>query len=157
MKPQSTEEVIIENDFRTIFNGKFYGVLRWHQLDDIWNIVKNDAEAGWYCYKVDKTPPQSLTQGEEMVVLLDNVDKKLRNTHAEDYCGVVYVDDLDQPSFIKVFNPKGLGTSCSIATSGPLPEWVICKTLPQDISDDETSAVKTAKFKKRWLGNLFSK
>ena len=157
MKQQSTKKLIIENDFRAMFKGKFYGVLRWHQLDHIWNMVKNDAEAGWYCYDTSKTPPHSLTQGEEIIVLLDRLDKNLRESHTEDYCGVVYVDDLDHPSFIKVFNPKGLGTSCSIATSGPLPAWVICKKSPQDISDDETPAVKTTKFKKRWLGNLFSK
>lgn len=157
MKQQSAAEVLVNDDFRAIFYGKFYGVLRWHQLDHIWDMVKRDIEAGWYCYEIGKTPPLSLTQGEEMVVFLDQLDQKLRETHAEDYCAVAYVDDLDQPSFIKVFDPKSMGTSCSIATSGPLPEWVICKILPQDISDKEFSDVKPVKFKKSWLGNLFGK
>ena len=157
MKQQLAAEVLVGNDFKTIFRGKFFGVLRWHQLEDIWSKVKRDAEVGWYCYEIRENPPAKLKQGEELILLIDEIDSILRHKHDEDYCGVVYVDDLESPTYIKVFDPKKMGTSCSIGTTAPLPEWVISKVIPQDLLVHYESAKKNVKYKKHWLGNLFTK
>ncbi len=145
---------VLDGDFRTTFKGKFYGVLRWHQLDEVWKKVNSDAKSGWYCYKVGKTPPTEMKHNKELNLFIKGLNTALHDKHEEDYCGVVYVDDLETPSFIKVFDPKNMGTSCSIGKISPLPEWIISKIPPQDISRDDDKPEKTPK---RWLGSLFSK
>jgi len=154
-----TQEALKENgketepDFNKVFKSKFYGVLRWHQLDVIWDAVKKEGDSGWYLYEVDGQVPDSLTSGKELNGFIDELDKELRTGHDEDYCGIVYTDDLKAPSFIKVFDPSNLGTSCSIGTTAPPPKWIISKLRPEKLSTIE----KKPQFKKRWLGNLFSK
>ena len=37
-----------ENAFKTAFKGKFLGILKWHQLDDLWVKVKDTNEEGWF-------------------------------------------------------------------------------------------------------------
>jgi hypothetical protein len=147
-----TAEVDHDMNFKTLFKGKYYGVLRWHQLDELWIKIKNDDE-GWYCYEIGKSPPTEMKRGNALKQIIDGIDSNLREKHDEDYCGIVYVDNLEKPRFIKVFDPKNIGTSCSIGTKAPLPEWIMSKVRPEDLSVNE----EANKYKKRWLGNLFSK
>ncbi|KAA0445986.1 MAG: hypothetical protein FXV80_00800 [Candidatus Thioglobus sp.] len=45
------------------------------------------------------------------------------------YCGIVYVDDFESPSFVKIFHPNNLGKSCS--SENPLiSQWLLSKTKP---------------------------
>ena len=142
-----------EPDFKKCFKGKFYGVLRWHQLDHIWDVIKSNETGGWYIYEVNKPVPDSATQNIDLATTIEQIDQHLRNEHEENYCGIVYADNLDNPEFIKVFDPKSLGTSCSIAKTPPLPKWIISKIKPQQLTQQKEATNKT----KRWLGNLFAK
>ena len=67
---------------------------------------------------------------------IGELNKLLRREHKEDYCGVVYTDSIESPRFVKIFDPNNLGTSCSIATEAPLPSWIICKMVPEALSDN---------------------
>lgn len=140
-------ELVVEETFADVFKGKFYGVLRWHQLDVIWQKVKDDSEAGWYFYKVGETPPTDMIMGGKVITLIGELDVTLREQHKEEYCGIVYTDDLQSPSFIKVFDPGTLGTSCSIAKTPPLPDWVISKLPPEELIKEDSKS----KYKKYWF------
>lgn len=144
---------VVESEFLESFNGKFYGVLRWHQLDVIWDAIRKDSDSGWYIYQTKNQPPRELTLGDEFNTFIEDLDKELRDDHEEDYCGIVYVDDMENPRFIKVYDPSNLGTSCSIAKTAPPPKWIISKQLPEKLATDEPPK----KYQKRWFGNLFAK
>ena len=105
-----------KSEFLTVFNGKFFGVLRWQQLDDLWQVVKKDKEQGWYIYAVGEPLPVNKKTGESVNSYVDELNQLLRREHDEDYCGVVYTDSFEKPRLIKVFDPNNLGTSCSIAS-----------------------------------------
>ena len=143
----------IESNFKKLFRCKFYGVLRWYQLDHVWDVVKSDKADGWYINEINKSVPDTITQDTDLILQIEQIDQYLRKEHDEDYCGIVYVDNLDKPEFIKVFDPKKLGTSCSIAKTPSLPKWTISKVKPQDL----TLQKETSNKPKHWLGNLFSK
>jgi len=49
-------------------------------------------------------------------------------------CGIVYADDLDNPSLIKIYDPSHLGTSCGSSKHRILPGWVMSKMPPSDLS-----------------------
>ncbi len=138
--------------FSELFKGKFYGVLRWHQLEHIWEVVKSDKAEGWYIYQINQSAPDAVVQNDELTLKIEQIDRYLREQHDEDYCGIVYADNLDKPEFIKVFDPESLGTSCSIAKTPPLPKWIISKIKPQILTLPHENINKP----KRWFGNLFS-
>ena len=47
----------IEHPFWQAFRGTFYGVLRWPQLDTLWETLRGDAAANWYIYAIGTEPP----------------------------------------------------------------------------------------------------
>ncbi len=142
-----------ENSFESAFKGKFYGVLKWKQLDNLWKIVKKDSKEGWYIYAIGEEPPTTLIKDKALHSVIDELDVLLRREHNEDYCGIVYTDSLTTPSFIKVFDPNNVGTSCSIAKTPPLPGWTISKLPPSDL----LAPMKQTAKRKRWWDRLLKK
>jgi len=126
---------IVDDPFRIAFRGRFSGVLRWEQLTDFWGLVRKDAEAGWYIYAIGTPPPEQSSTGKQVLKFIDEVDVLLRKEHEEDYCGVVYADDLRAPQFIKIFDPNNLGVSCGFSDNPPLPGWILSKLPPADLHD----------------------
>ncbi len=151
----ATENIITDKEqtYKELFKSKFYGVLRWNQLDDVWQFIFDNKSQGWYVYQTIKNAPQKKLYDDQLELLIRLIDEDLRQQHDEDYCGVVYVDSLDAPTFIKVFDPKNMGTSCSVGGKSPLPEWIISLMPPTDLNEEEKPNIKS----KRWFGNLFSK
>jgi len=142
-----------ENAFEQAFKGKFYGVLKWKQLEELWDILIKNNDDGWYVYAIGDEPPTELISGEAFDTVLNELDMLLRREHNEDYCGIVYTDSLKTPSFIKVFDPNNVGTSCSIAKTPPLPGWIISKLAPSDL----LAPMKQTAKRKRWWNKLLNK
>lgn len=122
-----------ENPFLERFSGRFRGIMRWHELDALWDTLRQDAHAGWYLYAVGEAPPDEPATAEQVHVFLTEVDALLRHEHDEDYCGIVYVDDLDSPEFVKIYDPNNLGAVCGSTGIPTLPGWILCKLPPTDL------------------------
>jgi hypothetical protein len=75
----------------------------------------------------------------------------LRREHDEKYCGIVYADDLQSPSFIKIYDPNNLGVSCGYSDNPPLPGWVLSKIQPVDLQSTQV----VPKNRQRWWRALF--
>ena len=94
-----------ETDFSKAFKGKFFGILRWNQLDDLWDIIKQDCSTttgqGWYLYSVGEAIPTEKTKGEKLTTFIGEINKLLRREHKEDYCGVVYTDSIESPCLLR--------------------------------------------------------
>lgn len=140
-----------ENEYLKTFRGSFSGILRWPQLDELWQRVREDRDGGWYIYAVGSPPPETPASGEQVERFLDEVDRLLRSEHEEAYCGIVYADDPEHPSFIKIFDPNNLGVVCGYSENPPLPGWVMSKLKPIDLPD----AIPQTGSRRRWWQKLF--
>jgi hypothetical protein len=134
------------------FNGSFTSALRWHQLDALWERVRERAGKDWYLYALGEEPPSEPKDAASVETFLTEIDKLLRNEHQEDYCGIVYADDLQEPSFIKIYDPSNLGVSCGYSDNPPLPGWVMSQIPPVDLPATQV----VAKNRRRWWRRLFS-
>ena len=139
------------SEFLTAFRGSFIGILRWPQLDSLWQVMKSDAVGGWYIYAVGEEPPLEVASEAQVKTFLDEIDVLLRKEHDEDYCGVVYVDNKEQPSFLKIFDPNNLGVSCGFSDNPPLPGWILCKIPPVDLPN----ALPQVGSRRRWWQRVF--
>ena len=139
-----------ENDYLTRFRGAFKGVLRWEQLDALWDTVRAD-DKHWYVYAVGEAVPKSPSSREEFVQFISKIDELLHQDHEEDYCGIVYTDDFDDPHFIKIFDPHNLGVSCGYSDNPPLPGWVLSTLPPADLPN----AFPPPANRKRWWHKVF--
>lgn len=139
-------------DFYTAFKGTFSGVLRWEQLDSLWERLRADADNGWYLYAVGEPPPVETAGSEALLRFIDEVDALLRREHQEDYCGIVYVDDMQAPRFVKIFDPNNLGVSCGYSDNPPLPGWILSRLPPADLQ----APMPQPGNRRRWWQRLFA-
>jgi hypothetical protein len=122
-----------EDAFLQAFRGSFTSALRWHQLDALWERVRERAGEGWYIYAIGEAPPTQASSAARVEAFIHEVDKLLRQEHKEDYCGIVYADDMQDPSFLKIYDPHNLGVSCGYSDNPPLPGWVMSLIPPVDL------------------------
>ena len=135
------------DEFDRYYNGMLYSVMRWDQLTAFWQKI--DAEAGWYLYAVGQALPGAPSSADKVRQFTQEMDELLRRDHHEDYCAIVYADDLDNPNFIKIYDPNHLGSSCgsSSSKSSVLPGWLMSLTPPREL---EITGVVTGQRKRWW-------
>ena len=80
-------------------------------------------------------------RGAALCTTLDDLDRLLRCEHAEDYCGLAYADDLEQPSLVKIYHPRRMGKVCGSSGEPIPPAWVISAVPPGDLSTPPLPAV----------------
>ena len=141
-----------QTDFYTAFRGTFSGVLRWEQLDALWERLRAGADNGWYLYAIGEPPPEAPVERDALLRFIEEVDVLLRREHGEDYCGIVYVDDMQTPTFVKIFDPNNLGVSCGYSDNPPLPGWILSRLPPVDLQ----APMPQPGNRRRWWQRLFA-
>ncbi|MDH5786536.1 MAG: hypothetical protein OEZ16_13150 [Chromatiales bacterium] len=135
--------------FMTTYRGYLSNILKWEELETLWQTVRG-SDSNWFVYAVGETLPQTPSSREELSTFIDEIDKLLRQEHQESYCGIVYVDDRDSPSLIKIYDPNHLGSSCGPGWGEVLPGWVLSTMPPQEL--EVTSPI--ANNRRRWWRKL---
>ena len=149
---QIDDQASPSGDFLTAFRGSFTSALRWHHLDALWERLRKRADAGWYIYAVGEPPPATPTDGAGVLTFILEIDQLLRAEHKEDYCGIVYADDLQTPRFIKIYDPHHLGVSCGYSDNPPLPGWVLSLIPPVDLPSTRVLPQSRRRWWRRFFG-----
>lgn len=136
--------------FRAAFKGRFENVLRWQQLDALWDVLDHDAAGSWYIYAVGEQPPVAPSSAEQVRTFLQEISALLRKEHEEDYCGIVFTDSMEAPALVKIFDPHHLGVSCGYSDNPPLPGWILSKLPPVDMQ----AAAPLSGNRRRWWQRL---
>jgi hypothetical protein len=121
-------------EFQRLTTGRLWSVMGWDQLTSLWTRI--DPAAGWYLYAVG--------------AFIKRIDALLRAEHHESYCGIVFVDDIDSPRLIKIYDPNNLGSSCGSSKTPPLPGWIMSRVPPDEI----VAARPATEGRKRWWWSL---
>jgi len=141
-----------ESEFYKKYRGSFTSVLKWPQLDEFWQNVKAKAHEEWYIYQIGESLPETYVTPEQLTKFVDEIDPLIRKEHQEEYCGIVYADNLSEPTFIKIYDPNNLGVVCGFSDNPPLPGWVLSQLKPESL-DENTFSTQS---RKRWWRRLFS-
>lgn len=137
--------------FTETLNGSLYGVLKWEQWDILCDQLRNSGQP-WYFYAIGCGVPEMPLVGEDLDKAISELVTLLRREHVEAYLGIVYVDDLANPSLMKVYDPNNLGSSCGSCGYPITPGWVFSLQAPQPIASD----IPLPGNRRRWWQNLFS-
>lgn len=138
------------SDFSRQLSGRFFGVIRWQDLDALWLKVQVEPE-GWYASLTGEALPEMPLAAAALQHFVAEVDALLRREHKEDYCGIVYADDLETPGFIKIYDPHNLGCSCGMHGGAYSPRWLLSRLRPELIVD----AAPLPNARRRWWQALF--
>jgi len=123
--------------------------MQWHHLDKLWGRVKCGT---WYIYQLGEEVPASPLSGDELACRINALDALLRQEHDYNYCGIVYADDVELPTLIKVYDPNNMGSACSGNAAPSPPGWILSTAPPELI---ETHA-PIPNNRRRWW-QLFAK
>lgn len=139
-------------DYLQAFRGSFSSLMRWNDLDAFWDVLRQRADTGWYVYAIGEAVPAQPASPEQVKTFIQEIDRLLREEHAEDYCGIVYVDDKQDPGFIKIYDPNNLGVTCGYSDNPPLPGWVLSLIPPVELNQ-QTFLPQN---RRRWWQRIFS-
>lgn len=139
---------ISATEFHARLKGAFHGVLQWHQLEALWTRLKSEQ---WYFYQVGEALPENPLSGSELAERLDALYALLRHDHDYHYCGIVYVDDPETPSLIKVYDPNSLGSSCSSSDQPSPARWILSTSQPALVESDAPVPAS----RRRWWQRYF--
>lgn len=131
--------------------GRFESLMRWEQLEQFWENLRPQIDDAWFVYALGEVAPDLPTSKDQVLKFIDEIDELLHREHDEDYCGIVYADNHQQPDFIKIFDPNNLGVSCGFSENPPLPGWVMSKMKPINLQE----ALQPANNRRRWWQKLF--
>ena len=121
------------SDYKSAINGRFSGILRWPQFDELWHELEQNPE-GWHVYEPEKSePPKEPFSAQEMKEFLASTKSYLLELCTDDFCGAVYADHIAAPTFIKIYNPRLMG-GCGMGRA-PLPQWIISRMVPVSLLD----------------------
>ena len=134
------------DEYRQACLGKFSSILKWEALAPFWERVRDSAEP-WFIYETDHEPPQTVVDKQELAAFLQRADTLLRERHEHDYCGIVYADNIEQPSLVKIYDPDNLGVVCGFSDNPPLPKWILSHIPPTSLASPE----KQPAFWRKWL------
>ncbi|MDH5435339.1 MAG: hypothetical protein OEX83_01150 [Gammaproteobacteria bacterium] len=139
-----------QNPFSSALRGSFTSALRWEHLDEFWKVLHGRSNHGWYIYAVGEEAPVAPASENELKTFVSEIDVLLRQEHEEDYCGIVYADNLEQPTIIKIYDPNNLGVSCGFSDNPPLPGWILSLMPPVTLA-----STKPPGNRRRWWQKLF--
>lgn len=121
-----------DTPFWNQFRGKFSGVLKWHDMDTLWAELKS-TPANWYVYNPVSQAPVTVLGEQDFLDFLNEAVRLINQRRNKPNCGLIYVDDFQQPTYIKIFDPANMGSSCSCSTSIPMPRWIVSKLAPDTL------------------------
>jgi len=126
--------------------------MKWDDLTRLWSRIRQQQEVDWYIYAVGEAVPEKTATCSQLEQFIDSIDKLLHTEHDEDYCGIVYVDNAEEPRFVKIYDPNNLGVVCGFSDNPPLPGWVMSTLPPEDLEQ----AFPPPENRKRWWKKIFS-
>ena len=119
-------------DYFQKFKGRFVGIM---QLDDCDQLLQTliNLPNDWFVYDTLQAMPSKCLDADDFVKKVKQINSIVDEEHDERYCGIVYADDIKNPTFVKIFHPKNLGKTCGSSENPPMPQWLISKEEPMDV------------------------
>lgn len=121
--------------FIDTYEGFLQGVLQWEEWDALRQRV-GASRVPWYVYAIGHPLPEQPLSGAALEGTLAEIDALLHRDHEEPYLGIVYVDDVQEPTLLKIYDPNNLGVSCGSSGYRIPPGWVISIEPPVTIASD---------------------
>lgn len=138
--------------FLNAYKGYLSNILKWDELDAFWLTLRGQTDSSWYIYAVGEAVPQHTSTAELLTSFIAEINTLLHQEHQEDYCGIVYVNDRESPSMVKIYDPNHLGTSCGPGFGEVLPGWVLSTMAPVDLQ----ATLPPPNNRRRWWNKIFS-
>jgi len=121
-----------DTPFWQAYQGRFSGILNWTEVDDFWGRI-SAISGDWFIFEPGEPAPENPAATEQLTETLASAQALINSRRDMSHCGAIYVDNVENPSFIKVFDPSAMGSSCNISGIPILPRWIISRIKPDNL------------------------
>lgn len=118
--------------FWNAYQGRFSGILNWADVDAFW-LRLSAASGDWFVFDLEQPSPDTSATSGELTETLASAHALINSRRDMSHCGAIYVDNVDNPTFIKIFDPAAMGSSCNISGIPILPRWIFSRIRPDDL------------------------
>lgn len=105
------------------------GILRWSDMEALWASLENSDHA-WFVYDLNGDAPETPLDEATLHTAVQAARDVVNTGHDKECSGAVYVDNLANPTYIKVFDPLNMGTACGCSGVAIMPRWIISLSKP---------------------------
>jgi len=118
--------------FWAAYQGRFSGVLNWPDVEAFWASMAASS-GGWFVFGTEQVAPDATATAAEFAETLGKATELINTRRDRSHCGAIYVDDIQSPTFIKIFDPAAMGSACNISGIPVLPRWIISRIKPDNV------------------------
>ena len=123
--------------FIDALNDRFSEVLSWQKLQELWDSVLREANAGCYIYAIGEHLPHSPCSAADIERFLAAIDSLLKHDLRDNACnGIVYADSHENPQLLKIYDPFHMGSACRRGAAAPLAGWILTRIPPTELKTD---------------------
>lgn len=138
--------------FIDALNDRFSGVLSWQELQELWDAVLREANAGWYIYAIGEPLPHSPCSAADIERFLAAIDNLLEHDLREESCnGIVCADSRENPLLLKIYDLFHMGSACRRGAAAPLSGWILTRVPPTELKTDRVLPEN----RRRWWRELW--
>jgi len=132
------------DDYINLVQGNLYGLLSWEEFDRVCKYIGNTKDNNWFIYEIDNPLPDNASTNIEIKEFIEFLSSYVHTKYSREHCGIAFVDSIDSPTILKVFNPKLLKSICNIYGSSPIHGWVISRKRPVNLVSSSDLDIKGA-------------
>ena len=122
-----------DTPYWTRFQGRFHGFPLWNMLDRFWPVLENSGGA-WFIHDLESgVVPDQPASDAEFSAILGSAVEMYAPARSRSFSGVVFVDDVNTPGFVKLFDPWKMGASCGSSGARTMPRYVLTRMQPDPL------------------------
>jgi len=118
--------------FWRAYSGSFQGILKWSDVDAFWAILAKNPD-GWFVFDPNFDAPEKPFEKAEFTSFLQEAEQIVNSCRERSMSGAIYVDDMAEPTFAKIFDPVNMGSACNVSGIRTLPRWVVSRMRPDSL------------------------
>ena len=118
-----------DTPFWRAYQARASGLLHWEDVDALWPLLAAQPE-GWFVYDLDAEPPTAPLPAADFTAFLPQAEALVNARRDRSHSGAIYIDNRETPTFIKVFDPTNMGTSCGGDHEMIFPRYIFSKIQP---------------------------
>ena len=115
--------------FWRAYQSRAAGLINWDDVDALWIQLSAQPE-GWFVYDLEATPPVAPLPASAFTSFLPEAEALVNARRDRSHSGAIYIDSREAPSFIKIFDPVNMGTSCGGDHEMIFPRYILSKIKP---------------------------
>ena len=121
-----------QSEFWRQYSGRASGILHWPDMDAFWQQLQQ-TNGDFYVFDPDEDAPGKPLSGAALQASFAEAKALVYSRRNQPISGAVYVDNHDDPGFIKVFDPGNMGSSCNCSTGAAMPRFIFSRAKPESL------------------------